>query len=113
MCECKEKSLRDGRCVGGRESRTKEVEKRRGATRCQRGFDWAGGWQWRRGEERRGGAAGLLVLAAEEGSSLKAQLRYSWNEPGLVLGPNRATESQRVEKSDDYLHARADIVCFM
>lgn len=65
--------------------RPREANKR-GAeeTRRQRGFDWAGGWQWR------GGAGGLLVLGAEKGASLKSSRpRYSrsrgrafvWPEP--------------------------------
>lgn len=83
--------------MGGRETRTKEAEKRGEEQRAARAalIGRVGG----SGTEEGRGRGGLLVLGAEKGSSLKARLRYSWNESGLFpFGPNGATESQRGRK---------------
>lgn len=66
--------------MGGRESRTKEAEKRGEEQRAARAalIGRVGGSGTEEGRGR-----GLLVLGAEKGSSLIARLRYSWNEPGL------------------------------
>lgn len=63
--ECKEKSLGDGRCVGGRERRTKEAQKRRAAREDLIGRVGGSGGEGRGGE----GPGGLLVLGAEKGAS--------------------------------------------
>lgn len=70
--ECKEKSLGDGRCVGGRERRTKEAQKRRAAREDLIGR--VGG----SGGEGRGGAGGFVGAGRRERSfPSKARPRYS------------------------------------
>lgn len=89
--ECKEKSLGDGRCVGGRERRTKEAQKRRAAREDLIGR--VGG----SGGEGRGGAGGVCWCWAQRKElPLKSSAEiFQELGPGFRLASNGARAESR------------------
>lgn len=95
--------------MGGRESRTKEAEKRDEEQRAARA-DLIGRVGGSGREEGRG--RGFVGAGAEKGSSLKARLKYSRSEPGFRLAQTEWLNPTGWGKAE-YSHMPTDAVCSM